>query len=107
MPPEIYPNAFGILGTDKNAYVESMTATTPIGMPAQAREDVTAYLFLGGWGDGWGMVRHGAQVYLVAQEGDQVRFLAGFQPPSGLTDGRPGGMFATSRLQSFDLIEHG
>ncbi len=68
--------------------------------PAKAHKAVPAYLFLGGWGDGWSEISPGAEVWLLARIGDQVRFLAGSKGP---VEGeiRGGGLFGVEYLEAF------
>lgn len=52
-----------------------------IDQPATAATDVPAYLALGGWGDGPGWLRKGAQIWLAFAEGEFVYYLSGHRPP--------------------------
>ena len=52
-----------------------------IDRPATAARDVPAYLDLGGWGDGPGWLRKGAQIWLTFAEGEVVHYLSGPRPP--------------------------
>jgi len=71
--------------------------------PARARQTVPTYLLLGGWGDGWSELSTGAEVWLVARVGDQVRFLAGARCP---VEGeiRGGGIFGYQHLDAFERL---
>lgn len=48
---------------------------------ATAARDVPAYLAMGGWGDGPGWIRKGAQIWLAFAEGEVVHSLSGHRPP--------------------------
>ena len=61
-----------------------------IDRPATAARDVPAYLALGGWGDGPGWLRKGAQIWLTFVEGEVVHYLSGPRPPA-LGEIREGG----------------
>lgn len=71
--------------------------------PARVRHAVPAYLLLGGWGDGWSELSPGAEVWLVARVGNQVRFLAGAHCP---VEGevRGGGLFDLEHLHALEEL---
>jgi hypothetical protein len=83
---------------------ENPGAPTPIGKAVRARKDVPAYLFLGGWGDGWDLLHSGALIYMVEVEGDLIRFLAGPEPPGPLGTFRTGGLIHISRFRDFEEL---
>ena len=49
------------------------------GMPVLVQEDLEVYAFMGGWGDGWRVMRAPARISLTKVEGNQVHFNAGWR----------------------------
>lgn len=74
----------------------------PMGKAVRATKDIPAYLFLGGWGDGWSLLHAGALIYLLQIEGNLIRFLAGPEPPGPPGTYREGGFIHISRIRDFE-----
>jgi len=57
-----------------------------LGMAGVTMENIETYLFLGGWGDGWTLMRTPARITLEQVENGHVFFMAGWAP-SGFSGG--------------------
>ena len=77
-------------------------AGIPIGKAIRTKTDVLAYLFLGGWGDGWDLLHAGAVIHPAAIEGGLIRFWVGPEPPGPPSVGRPGGLIPASQFPDFE-----
>jgi len=82
--------------------MENSDTTVPIGKAVRATKDVPVYLYLGGWGDGWGTLHAGALIYLAEVEEDSIRFWAGPEPPGPPGAIRAGGLVEVCHLTDFE-----
>lgn len=77
---------------------EPSSAKKLIGKAVRVKENIPAWIYAGGWGDGPGLLHTGAKIWLTAEEEGLVDYLSGPRPPGSSGESRGGGRVLPGEL---------